>query len=201
MSAPRSRAGATPPLRHGVPGVLGVIAVLFISTGLVRIGLGAAGAQGAFVPAAADASGAPTESAHGATDPLDLLESLRAREARIERLEAAIEARLQAVAAAENELERSLSEMAEVQARLADTLALSDQAAERDIAALTAVFENMKPRDSAVLFEEMDIGFAAGFIGRLRPEIAAEVMAGLNPRTAYGISAVLAGRNARVPTE
>jgi flagellar motility protein MotE (MotC chaperone) len=35
----------------------------------------------------------------------------------------------------------------------------------------------------------------------MRPDAAAGIMAGLQPQTAYTISVVLAGRNAKVPTE
>lgn len=47
----------------------------------------------------------------------------------------------------------------------------------------------------------MDPGFAAGFLGRMRPEAAAGIMTGLSPETAYTISVVLAGRNADVPRD
>ena len=43
--------------------------------------------------------------------------------------------------------------------------------------------------------------FAAGFIGRMRADAAAAIMAGLSPQAAYTISVILAGRNARAPTE
>lgn len=189
---------AAPALRRrATPGVLGVIAGFYLLAGLMKLGLGAAGAQDALQAAPERAPATVAE----AQDPLDLLESLRAREARVDRMEAAIAARGDALARAENELSRKLAELAEIEARLSETLALSDRAAERDLGTLTAVFENMKPRDAAALFEEMDVDFAAGFIARLRPETAAEVLAGLTPRSAYAISAVLAGRNMNVPTE
>jgi flagellar motility protein MotE (MotC chaperone) len=42
----------------------------------------------------------------------------------------------------------------------------------------------------------MEARFAAGFLARMRPEAAAEIMAGLSPESAHTISVVLAGRNA-----
>jgi flagellar motility protein MotE (MotC chaperone) len=57
----------------------------------------------------------------------------------------------------------------------------------------------MKPKDAAALFEEMDPGFAAGFLGRMRAVAAASVMAGLSPQTAYSVSVIMAGRNANAP--
>ncbi|NHX27768.1 hypothetical protein HA397_27890, partial [Escherichia coli] len=77
------------------------------------------------------------------------------------------------------------------------TLTLAETAAESDLARLTAVYENMKPKDAAGLFEQMSPDFAAGFMGMMRPDAAAQIMAALDPATAYSISVVLAGRNAR----
>ena len=48
------------------------------------------------------------------------------------------------------------------------------------------------------MFEQMAPEFAAGFLGRMKPAAAANVMAGLSPMSAYAISVLLAGRNALV---
>ena len=82
-----------------------------------------------------------------------------------------------------------------------DLLAVAEKAAEGDLSRLTSVYEAMKPKDAAALFEAMEPEFAAGFLGRMRPDAAAGIMTGLSPETAYMISVVLAGRNARAPTE
>lgn len=186
-----------PPSAHGVrrhfPGVLSVLAILLFLSGLTRIGMGGAEVLAQPRPQA------PVAEASDDVDPLDLLSSLRAREERLSRTEADLQERLRAMAQAEKELHRQMRALAEAEARLAQTLALSDQAAENDLTILTAVFENMKPAEAAALFEEMDTEFAAGFIARLRPDKAAEVMAGLAPRKAYAISAILAGRHSGVP--
>jgi flagellar motility protein MotE (MotC chaperone) len=57
----------------------------------------------------------------------------------------------------------------------------------------------MKPKDAAALFETMEPEFAAGFIARMLPDSAAKVMSGLDPKVAYTISVILAGRNASAP--
>ncbi len=186
------------------PGLLGVLALLFLITGLARIGTGTASALDAALATDPAGNGQVTapETATFSDDPetpMELFETLRVREARLIASEAALAARQDALRAAESELARQLDDLAAMERRLAQTLALADEAAERDIARLTSVFESMRARDAAELFEEMDVEFAAGFIGRLRPETAAEIMAGLTPQIAYAISAVLAGRNANVP--
>jgi len=186
------------------PGLLGVLALLFLITGLARIGTGTASALDAALTAdlTADAQAAePGVAAAPDTPetPMELFETLRVREKQLIASESALAARQDALRAAEGDLARQLDDLAAMERQLAQTLALADEAAERDLARLTAVFESMRARDAAELFEEMDVEFAAGFIGRLRPETAAEIMAGLTPLSAYAISAVLAGRNANVP--
>ena len=105
------------------------------------------------------------------------------------------------VQSAEAEITDRLAQLQAAQTSLADTISVADSAAEEDLGQLTAVYENMKPQDAAALFETMEPDFSSGFMGRMRPEIAAAIMAQLQPETAYAISAILAGRNANVPTE
>ncbi|MFA3919242.1 MotE family protein [Ruegeria hyattellae] len=121
------------------------------------------------------------------------------REVRIERREMLLEDRLKALEIAERAIEARLVELTAAEAALRQTLALADGAAEGDLGILTEVYQNMKPKETAALFEEMDPAFAAGFLARMTPETAAKVMSGLSPTAAYTISVVLASRNTSVP--
>jgi hypothetical protein len=51
----------------------------------------------------------------------------------------------------------------------------------------------------AALFQTMSPEFAAGFLGRMQPTSAADILTGLKPDKAYEVSVLLAGRNALVP--
>ncbi len=188
--------------RMAGPGVLPVIAGLFIASALLRLGEGIGGALARDdaapavlqVAAPADPQAPPRETAQ-------VLAALAEREARLREREEALAARLQALAAAEARLQDQIAALEAAETALADTVAIADRAAERDLAHLTAVYEGMKPKEAAALFEEMDAGFAAGFLGRMQPDAAAAIMAGLAPRTAYALSVILAGRNAGAPRE
>ena len=109
----------------------------------------------------------------------------------------ALEDRMQALAIANEAAAARLAELAAAEDSLRRTLAIAETAAEDDLAGLTRVYETMKPKDAAALFERMDARFAAGFLARMRPEAGAGIMAGLSPEAAHAISVVLAGRNAR----
>lgn len=128
-----------------------------------------------------------------------LLNALNAREARVKKRESDLQVRLQALAVAEKEIKRKIMALESAEQALRDTMAKASTAAEDDIARLTEVYANMKPKQAAALFEEMAPDFAAGFISRMRSDSAAAIMAGLSPQAAYLISVVMAGRNANVP--
>ena len=94
-----------------------------------------------------------------------------------------------------------LEELRSLEEELKSTLALADGAAEADIQKLTAVYQAMKPKDAAALFETMSPEFAAGFLGRMPPDSAAAILSGMSAESAYGVSVIVAGRNARAPKE
>ena len=128
-----------------------------------------------------------------------MLLSLQARETRLAEQERKAAEKDAALKIARADIEQKLAQLAEAEEKLAATVAMADQASERDLGTLVAMYENMKPKDAARLFGEMAPEFAAGFLSRMRPEAAASVLAGLDPNKAYAISAVLAGRNANAP--
>lgn len=190
MTRPRRRAGR---------GVLVILALLFACSGALRLGAGAGVAFAGKADAASDTTAAAPLNCPAT--PLALAEALTKRSDLVAAQEAALADRMAALALAESAVEARIEEMATVEAQLTQTLALADGAAEDDLVRLTAVYEAMKPKDASALFEAMAPEFAAGFLGRMRADAAAAVMTGLSPEAAYGISVLLAGRNALVPKE
>jgi flagellar motility protein MotE (MotC chaperone) len=176
---------------------LAILALLFASSGALRLGSGVGTALANEV-AEPDPAAEPAQCAEM---PAALAGALTAREAEMTLREAALKDRVAALALAEAAIEQQLTELQTAEAALASTLAIADQAAEQDLARLTTVYETMKPKDAAALFAAMAPEFAAGFLGRMQPQAAAAVMSGLTPETAYQISLQLAGRNTEAPTE
>ena len=105
------------------------------------------------------------------------------------------------LALAEQAVQARLAEMTEAKESLMQVVSVADGAAEKDLSKLTAVYEAMKPADTARLFAAMSPDFAAGFLGRMKPETAAAVLSALEPVAAYRLSALIAGQNANAPTE
>lgn len=190
--------------RKGGRSALILIAGFFLASGLLRLGSGTGSAIAREVenltqdemPEVHEPQ--TCESGEGLSD---LLLAVKAREARVLAQEESLHDRLQALSVAEVSMKRNLTALVEAESKLKATMAMANTAAEDDLSSLTTVYENMKSKDAVPLFEEMDPQFSAGFLGRMRPDAAASILAGLTPAKAYSISVILAGRNAHVPTE
>ncbi len=183
--------------------MLWIVAALFLLSGIVRLGgeTGLAIAREIADLGTKDAMSDDLPSCSAEPGIAEALAAIRARETWVVEAEAAIDDRLQALAVAEEAVNQRLGRLEAAEENLRATIALADGAAENDLARLTSVYENMKPKDASLLFEEMAPEFAAGFLGRMRADAAAAIMTGLSPERAYTISVLLAGRNAAVPKQ
>ena len=179
--------------RPALSGVGLIVCCFFASAALRMTDHGWALAEG-ISETAGDAS---TEGSAGD----QLLEAIRQRETQLAAEEKRLADRKQTLGVAEAKLAEQLAAFETAQKNLEKTLAMADQAAERDIARMTTVYENMKPADAAQIFETMDVGFAAGLLARMRPDVAAAVLTGMKPESAYAVTLTIASRNAEVPTK
>ena len=150
-----------------------LIASLFLASAALRISLGAnaAWAENDFarellMPAAQQA--ADTQDGGTRAEMTDLLTALQMREAAVTEREAQLQVRAKSLEVAHKEYERRFEALEAAEQRLSATLALADTAAEDDLARLTAVYENMKPKEAAALFQAMEPEFAAGFLARMQ---------------------------------
>ncbi|WP_434616511.1 MotE family protein [Tabrizicola sp. M-4] len=176
---------------------LTIIALFLAASGAIRIGFGVGEAM-----ASLPEGGAPeTAPATCPAPPLALAQALSERESLLSRRETALEDRIAALDLAEAAITARLQELQTAEAELQRVVDVSDGAAEGDLTRLTAMYEAMKPTDSARLLSSMPVEFAAGFLGRMRPEAAALILAGMEAEPAFAITALLAGRNALAPTE
>ncbi|TQF00819.1 MAG: hypothetical protein FKY71_01345 [Spiribacter salinus] len=187
---------------HPAKGALLTIALLLIGSAVLRFGLAANEAIALETPQDSAEAEESAPSACETTGDFDaMLAAFRNREERIEAQEAQISKRMQALTIADERIEQKIAALTEAETALKQTMALADTAAEDDLSRLTSVYENMKPKDAAALFEQMDPEFSAGFLGRMKPVQAGAIMEGLSAERAYSISVILAGRNANVPDE
>jgi flagellar motility protein MotE (MotC chaperone) len=182
--------------RRAGRGALFIVAMLFAASGALRLGSGVG-------TALARTGEDPESAAASATceQPAALAQALSEREALVAEREAALKDRLAALALADTAITERMAELQAMEDELRAMIALADGAAEADIDRLTAVYQAMKPKDAAALFETMSPEFAAGFLGRMTPEAAAAILSGMSAEAAYGVSVIVAGRNAGAPKD
>lgn len=181
-------------------GVLTIISLLMIGSAILRLGFEAGPALARNVEPAevqSDASGKGSNAA----DLQVILTELQRREKELNAREDAILDMEKALEVAKQAIDTRLTALEQAEESLRETLTIAEKAAETDLTRLTDVYQNMKPKDAAALFETMDPVFAAGFLSRMPSESAAGVMANLSPEAAYTVSVVMAGRNALAPQE
>ena len=187
--------------RRPMRGALLLLAVMLFASAGLRLSTGPAQAIAREITALQSEGAGLPDGCAPAPDLAAVLDALKAREATVAEKEATLASREAAVSEAEGAIRDSLAALESAETDLSRKIATSQTAAEDDLGRLTTVYETMKPKEAAPLFEKMDPDFAAGFVARMKPEAAAALMAGLTPEAAYTISVVLAGRNAKAPSQ
>lgn len=179
------------------PGPILVILIFFSLSAVLRVG-----SQGMAI---AEEVAAKPEEVLMAPDPTpdvgSLLASIQERQEQLSRREEELAQRLQLLNSVEERVAQQMVVLQQAEQKLASTLAIADSATENDLARLTTVYEKMKPKNAAEIFQTMEMSFAAGFLSRMKPEAAAGIMSEMPANTAYSVSVVMAGRNANAPTE
>ena len=175
-------------------GGIGLIVVCFFGSAALRL----TDDNWALAEGIGDAAAGETKPAQ---DGQALLTAIGERQAQLDAEEKRLADRKQSLSVAEQKLQEQLAAFAKAQANLEKTLASADQAAEKDIARMTTVYEAMKPAEAAKIFEKMDVSFAAGLLARMRPEAAASVLGGMAPESAYAVTLTIASRNHGVPVQ
>jgi flagellar motility protein MotE (MotC chaperone) len=183
--------------RNSAPSALIVVALLFASSGALRLGtdLGSAMAAVSDLPSV----DLPIEPSSCEAPPAALAAALKSRDDELTAREIMLNDRAAALDLAQVAIEQRMAELAAAEEDLKKTIAIADGAAEQDLGTLTAVYEAMKPADAAKLFATMAPEFAAGFLSRMQPASAAAILTGMTPDQAYSISVLIAGRNALAP--
>ena len=177
-------------------GALSSLAACFFVSGLLRAGevvaaLPAHGGAGA--GQVAEQPQTPVEAA--APDLGALAAELHRQRADLALREAALEERAQLLEAIEERLRDRLAELTAARAKLAETAALVDDAAGKDVRHLAEMYRQMKPKQAGRIFNAMAPEFAAGFLGQMGAEPAALILANMDADKAYAVSLLLAGRN------
>tara|TARA_B100000315_G_scaffold257658_1_gene307170 strand:- start:2027 stop:2746 length:720 start_codon:yes stop_codon:yes gene_type:complete len=115
---------------------------------------------------------------------IDLLQQLADRREKIEARAEEIELRAGLLSAAEKRIDKKIQEMKSLESIIQKLIKTHDQQEEAKMESLVKIYENMKPKDAARIFEELDINTLLSVAERMKERKLAPVMAKMNPQKA-----------------
>jgi flagellar motility protein MotE (MotC chaperone) len=158
-----------------------------------------AGEQPAATPAAEGAAEAAKTPADGAIDPfsytdeeVDVLQQLSKRRAELDSRAGQLDQRETLVAAAEQRMDQKMAELKAMQSTLQDLLKQRSDAEEKQLQSLVKIYENMKPKAAAGVFEELDMDILLEVVGRMKERKVAPILAMMTPTRAKELTFELA---------
>ena len=93
--------------------------------------------------------------------------------------------------AAEKRISRRVSELKQLQKTINDLIKTHDDQQETKIASLVKIYEAMKPKDAARIFEQLDLNTLLIVAERMKERKLAPVMAQMNPEKAKDVTVEL----------
>lgn len=158
-------------------------------------------AAGAADAAAQAQCAAPTlaEMAGLSAAEVQVLQALGERRAALDRRAEEVETGDALMLAAEQRLNQRLAELRQLEATVNDLLGQLDEAQETRLAALVDVYQRMRAKDAAGVFDGLDDDVLVQVAGRMRQANLAEIMGRMQPERARALTEMLADR-ARPPT-
>jgi flagellar motility protein MotE (MotC chaperone) len=152
-------------------------------------------AAGKAVPPPVDGIVIPTDGAalpSGAER--EILERLQQRREQLDTRSRELDIRENLVKAAEQRIDAHLAEIKEVEARIKVETQEKDQAEVARFKGLVTMYENMKPRDAAKIFDGLDMDVLIKVVSEINPRSMADIMAQMTPEIAERLTVALASK-------
>ena len=130
---------------------------------------------------------------------VEVLQALSARRQTLDQRATQIETQDDMMAAAQRRIDERLAELHQLETRVNGLLGQLDQAQEQRLAALVDVYQRMRAKDAANVFNGLDDTVMVQVASRMRQANLAEVMGRMQPDRARHLTQLLADR-ARPPT-
>ena len=122
---------------------------------------------------------------------IDLLQELSDRREQIEKMSKQISLREGLLKAAEKRISKRVSELKQLQKTINDLIKTHDDQQETKMASLVKIYEAMKPKDAARIFEQLDLDTLLIVAERMKERKLAPVMAQMNPEKAKDVTVEL----------
>jgi len=122
---------------------------------------------------------------------IDLLQKLAERRVEIDRRAREMETREGLLAAAESRIDRKIQDFKALQATIESLIKTYDEQQDTKLMSLVKIYENMKPKDAARIFEELEMNVLLAVAERMKERSLAPIMAKMNPQKARDVTVEL----------
>jgi len=123
-----------------------------------------------------------------------ILDRLQERRQQLDTRARELDIREGLIAAAEKRVEARLAELKEVEAQIATATEKKDEAEAGRFKGLVTMYENMKPRDAAKIFDRLEITVLLEMAAQINPRRMADILAQMSADTAERLTVELANR-------
>jgi flagellar motility protein MotE (MotC chaperone) len=123
-----------------------------------------------------------------------LLERLQERRQELDKRARELDIREGLIAEAEKRMEARLTEIKEAQAQVASAAEKKDEAEAARFKGLVTMYENMKPRDAAKIFDRLNVDVLLEVASQINPRRMSDILAQMSAETAEKLTVELANR-------
>jgi flagellar motility protein MotE (MotC chaperone) len=123
---------------------------------------------------------------------LKLLKELSKRRQELEKNQDDIEVKQQVLKATENKIDQKMVELKALQTQLEEVMKQYDQKEQGKILSLVKIYENMRPKDAAKIFDELEMPVLLQVVSNMKEIKVAPIIASMHPLKARDLSIELA---------
>ncbi len=127
---------------------------------------------------------------------LDILQKLSDRRTELDRRSRQLDTREKLLQATENRIESKIVDLKQIQDTISKLLKKHDEEKEAKLRSVVKIYEKMKPKHAARIFEELELPILLDVVERMREAKTASIIARMTPRKAKTVTTALAHRRA-----
>ncbi len=128
-----------------------------------------------------------------------VLESLRERNQQLDARSRELDMRESLIKAAEKRLEAKVTELKDTEVKINSAIGVRDKQEESRFKGLVAMYENMKSKDAARIFDRLDLNILVEVSTKINPRKMSEILGMMSPDAAERLTVELANRAGSQP--
>jgi len=130
---------------------------------------------------------------------IDILQKLSERRKKLEEMERTLQMREDLLKASEDRIGKRVDELKTLEDKVGGATKAKEDAKAKELADLVKMYESMKPKDAARVFDKLDIGLAADLGRQMNPKKLGDIVAKMSADQAEKLTVELANRRGSDP--